>query len=508
MGDDATAVAGTRLGPYRIERLLGEGAMGEVYLAIHEALGRQVAIKTLKPVVAADRSMTERFFAEARAVNIIRHENIVECTDLVNDPTGKSYIVMELLEGRTLGDAIREAGKMAPRRAALIAAQIADALGAAHGKGIVHRDLKPENIFLIKRAGSSDYVKVLDFGMARLRPDLAGGVAATQSGALIGTPAYMSPEQARGEKATPAADIYALGAVLFNMLTGQMPFKAQSLTLMLVAVLQETPPRVERLAAGVPPALSALVERALAKDPARRPADMATFRRELLAAMGIATDSMAATLEPAERGETRNAALDETLAPLPAWAGQSSLSAGAGEVVRASTGKRRWWLVAGGLAVAGAATAIALSVAGSSGGSSSGASSAPGAAMTPATAPAMPAATPTPPPAPLPATALEVTTPVPEPTAPVAPAPATPASANTTATTKQPKQKPVTSRPASTTIRPETTNHAVATGSASTGSSPGSGAAATGSAAATAAPEPVKTDRTKQLVGPAASPSP
>ena len=209
------------LGGYRIERLLGEGAMGEVFLATHVALGRPVAIKTLKPEVAADRSLTERFFAEARAVNIIRHENIVECTDLVHDPSGRSYIVMELLEGRTLGAAIRDAQRIPSRRAARIGAQIAEAIGAAHDKGIVHRDLKPENIYLIKRAGSSDYVKVLDFGIARLRPEL-GGVSATQSGALIGTPAYMSPEQVRGERVGPAADIYALGVILFHMLAGRL----------------------------------------------------------------------------------------------------------------------------------------------------------------------------------------------------------------------------------------------------------------------------------------------
>src|SRR5258706_1203773 len=171
-GGSGRSLEGTTLGSYKIDRLLGEGAMGEVFLATHVALGRPVAIKTLKPAVAADRALTERFFAEARAVNIIRHENIVECTDLVNDPTGRSYIVMELLEGRTLGGAIEEVGRITPRRAARIVAQITDAIGAAHDKGIVHRDLKPENVYLIKRAGSSDYVKVLDFGIARLRPDL------------------------------------------------------------------------------------------------------------------------------------------------------------------------------------------------------------------------------------------------------------------------------------------------------------------------------------------------
>src|SRR5512138_2231961 len=136
-GGGARSLEGMTLGAYKIERLLGEGAMGQVFLATHVALGRPVALKILKPAVAADRTLTERFFAEARAVNIIRHENIVECTDLVNDPTGHSYIVMELLEGRTLGAAIEEAGRIPPRRAALIVAQIADAIATAHDKGII-----------------------------------------------------------------------------------------------------------------------------------------------------------------------------------------------------------------------------------------------------------------------------------------------------------------------------------------------------------------------------------
>ena len=323
MGEQADALVGTRLGPYMIERLLGEGAMGEVYRAVHEALGRPVALKILKPAVAADRSMTERFFGEARAVNIIRHENIVECTDLVNEPKGRSYIVMELLEGRTLGDAIRDAGKMAPKRAARITAQIADALGAAHDKGIVHRDLKPDNVYLIKRAGLADYVKVLDFGMARLRPDLGGGALATQTGALMGTPAYMAPEQARGDKATAAADIYALGAVLFNMLAGQPPFPAQALSLMLAAVLRDTPKRVDHFAPNVPPALTALVERALSKDPMQRPADMAAFRRDVLESVGLPLQARVPTVETAvDGGAARDAALGRR-SPLSADGGCS-----------------------------------------------------------------------------------------------------------------------------------------------------------------------------------------
>ncbi|HUS31168.1 MAG TPA: serine/threonine-protein kinase [Kofleriaceae bacterium] len=376
---EASTLEGTRLGAYRIERQLGEGAMGEVFLAVHEALGRQVAIKKLKPQVAADRAMTERFFAEARAVNIIRHENIVECTDLVNEG-GTSYIVMELLEGKTLSVAIRQAKQMPAVRAAKIAAQIADALAAAHTKGIVHRDLKPDNVFLIKRAGSADYVKVLDFGMARLRPEL-GGVGATQSGALIGTPAYMAPEQARGEKVGPAADIYALGVVLFHMLTGQLPFAAESLTMMLIQIVQEMPPRIDKLAKDVPPALVALVARCLDKDASKRPPDMATLRRELFEAVGLPVEtaqSVAASQSPLASGnasialtETMESGprpdvnpLAETSAPglgattAPMWSGQSSLTAAAAEVSTAPKRRPRWPMIA----AAGGALAIVVGV--------------------------------------------------------------------------------------------------------------------------------------------------
>ena len=490
MGDDASAVIGTRLGAYKIEKLLGEGAMGDVYLAVHEALGRQVAIKTLKPQVAADRAMTERFFSEARAVNIIRHENIVECTDLVNDPTGKSYIVMELLEGRTLGQAIREAHRMPARRAARIAAQIADALGAAHDKGIVHRDLKPDNVFLIKRAGSADYVKVLDFGIARLRPDLGGGAVATQSGALIGTPAYMSPEQARGDRAGPAADIYALGAVLFHMLTGQMPFQATSLSLMLVAVLQEQPPRADVIAKDLPAALADVVERALAKDPATRPVDMASFRRELLAAADGAQDGAAMVAEANARASASSLALEKTLAPSVAPApavGQSSLSAAAAAIEPSGGRKRRGvWI---GAAIGAAAIAGVVGVAVLGGGDHAAPAVQPAAPAAPAVAPSAP-----PPAAAAPAAPVVETAPAPPPVA------STPAIATTPPPADKPPVAPARPRPAvaATPHPPATTAHPPTT---TTTTMP----PATTTPPATSPPpatEPAKVDRTKQLVGP------
>ncbi len=509
MSESAT-LEGTQLGSYRIERLLGEGAMGEVYLAVHEALGRQVAIKKLKPAIAANPAMNERFFAEARAVNIIRHENIVECTDLVNNGAN-SYIVMELLEGRTLSTAIRDARKMPATRAVKIAAQIADALAAAHGKGIVHRDLKPDNVFLIKRAGSSDYVKVLDFGMARLRPEL-GGVGATQSGALIGTPAYMSPEQARGEKVGPPADIYALGVVLFHMLTGQLPFSAESLTMMLIAIVQEAPPKVHALAKDLPAPLVDLVDRCLAKDPAQRPADMATLRRELLESVGLPVEtaqSIAGTQSPLAAGTSPTFGLDatldsgpvarvsqtalgelglgETVAP-PAWAGQSSVSAAAGQVEKPVGKRPPWALIGAGVGAIAIAATIGI-VATRDGGHKD---------VQPSAAPASPA-TSNPATAPAPTTETQPASPAPvvetsppaasqPPVVEATPAPATAAVEAPTPTTPAPKPAP---KPKP---KPKPATAKLGTGSA-------------GSAAAPPPPPPVdkppeKVDRTKVLVGP------
>ncbi len=283
----SSSVIGMQLGRYRVESPLGAGGMGEVYRALDVELHRPVALKTLRPEVAMDRANLERFFAEARAANVIRHEHIIEYTDMHKaEPGGLSYVVMELCEGRTLTRAIRDIGRLPPARAAFILAQVADALEAAHRAGIVHRDLKPDNIFLIRRMGTDDYVKVLDFGVARLRPDLTR-VEATQSGVIIGTPAYMSPEQCKGEKVTPAADVYALGVIMFHALTGQLPFDGPTMPMMLVAHMMNEAAPVHSLAPDVPPALSALVRQALAKHPSERPASMAAMRVAMLTAVGL-----------------------------------------------------------------------------------------------------------------------------------------------------------------------------------------------------------------------------
>jgi eukaryotic-like serine/threonine-protein kinase len=300
MDTQSSSLIGTQLGRYRIEAKLGAGGMGEVFRALDVDLHRPVALKTLRPEIALDSANVERFFAEARAANVIRHEHIVEYTDMHKaGPGGTSYVVMELLEGRTLTGAIRDRGRIAPERAVFIAAQVADALEAAHHAGIVHRDLKPDNVFLIRRMGTDDYVKVLDFGVARLRPGISGigGVQATQTGMIIGTPAYMSPEQCKGEKVMPTADIYALGVILFHMLTGQLPFDGATAPMMLVAHMLTEPPRVHALAPDVPAALSMLVNQALAKEPGERLQSMAAMRDAMLAAVGMEAFGPALTAE-------------------------------------------------------------------------------------------------------------------------------------------------------------------------------------------------------------------
>ena len=342
-------------------------------------------------------------------------------------------------------------------------------------------------MFLIKRAGSADYVKVLDFGMARLRPDLGGGAVATQSGALIGTPAYMSPEQARGDRAGPAADIYALGAVLFHMLTGQMPFQATSLSLMLVAVLQEQPPRADALAKELPPALADLVERALAKDPATRPADMASFRRELLAAAEAAPDGAAVIAESNARASAL--ALEATLAPTVAGSavGQSSLSAAAGAVEPARAAKRKGvvWI---GAAIAAVAIAgvVGVAVLGGGGGGG-GATPAAAPSAPPVEAPRAPSLPVAPPPvAPPPVAPPPVAPPPVVETPPVAPPPVAPPPV-APVVAKHPRTPPATAARPPATTPPATTTAPAATPPPITTPPPA---------------EPAKVDRTKQLVGP------
>ena len=261
-------------GRYRLVRRIATGGMGEVWEADDTVLGRRVALKVLVAELAADKRATRRFVREARATARLTHPNVARVYDFGRDG-GAPFLVMELLEGETLADRLA-AGPLPPAEAARIAASVADALDAAHHLGIVHRDVKPANVMLTP-AGD---VKVMDFGIAAA----ADETHSTTGGGLYATAAYVSPERVAGEPATPASDVYSLGAVLYELLCGRPPFTESTPALVARAHLHDPPPPVRRLAPWVPPRLAEAAEAALAKDPARRPSSAAALAARLRSA--------------------------------------------------------------------------------------------------------------------------------------------------------------------------------------------------------------------------------
>ncbi len=251
-------------GRYLIEEELGSGGMGAVYRARHQIIGRDVALKFLEPALVRNERQRKRFLGEARAANQINHEHIIDITDFGETEDGLVYMVMEYLEGRPLDEEI-EKGPMLPRRALRIATQIALGLARAHELGVVHRDIKPANIYLIRRKADSDYVKILDFGVARIEHDMR----ITGQGTIVGTPEYIAPEQIHSAAAMPSADLYSLGCVLFEMLTGRLPFEGKT-TILLVKHLNDPPPKPSSVIASMPAGVDQLVLRLLQKEPTQR----------------------------------------------------------------------------------------------------------------------------------------------------------------------------------------------------------------------------------------------
>jgi tRNA A-37 threonylcarbamoyl transferase component Bud32 len=261
-------------GRYRLVRRIASGGMGEVWEADDTVLGRRVALKVLVEELAADRRATRRFVREARATARLTHPNVARVYDFGRDG-GAPFLVMELLQGQTLADRLA-AGPLPPAEAARIAASVADALDAAHQLGIVHRDVKPANVMLTP-AGD---VKVMDFGIAAA----ADETNSTTGSGLYATVAYVSPERVAGEPATPASDVYSLGAVLYELLCGRPPFTGSTPALVARAHLHDPPPPLRQLAPWVPPRLAEAAEAALAKDPARRPSSAAALAARLRSA--------------------------------------------------------------------------------------------------------------------------------------------------------------------------------------------------------------------------------
>jgi len=290
---------------YRIESVLGIGSMGIVYVARHLAVGKVVALKVLRQQFVQDAEVTQRFAAEATAATAIGNAHIVDTLDFGKLPNGSAYQVMEFLDGQTLSEALRREKRMPLSRIAHIARQVAEGLSAAHEAGIVHRDLKPDNVFLVERAGSRDFVKILDFGIAKFG---VGQNDLTHAGAVFGTPNYMAPEQALGKPTSPATDIYALGVICYEMASGQVPFRADSPIAVLSQHASELPEPLEARVPGVLPAFAALVARCLQKEPEDRFASMPALIDELdaLSAAGplseVAETPAPPSLSPLSRG--------------------------------------------------------------------------------------------------------------------------------------------------------------------------------------------------------------
>jgi eukaryotic-like serine/threonine-protein kinase len=258
---------GTSVGGYEIDDELGRGAMGVVYGATHPVIGKRVAIKVLRQ--HADAAAVERFILEARAANEIGHRNIVDIFDFGTLGDGRAYMVMDLLVGETLGNRI-ERGPLSLSDAAAITSECGAALAAAHAKSIVHRDLKPDNIFLVEIPNSKRVaVKLLDFGLVKLMKQ--DSAVRTKTGAVVGTADYMSPEQGRGRDVDHRTDIYALGVMLFQMLTGRLPYPRRSVLVALVAHAEEPVPSLQALLPSAPKQLAQLVEAMMAKDRYKRP---------------------------------------------------------------------------------------------------------------------------------------------------------------------------------------------------------------------------------------------
>lgn len=280
-GVDAVLPAGAVVGSYRVLGVIGSGGMGHVYRAEHMQLSRLVALKTLHRRFSSDAGLVRRFLNEARVVNRIQQENIVEITDFIASEE-QHYIVMELLQGDSLAQLLAREGALPIDRVIGIVTQLCAALHAVHLEGIVHRDLKPDNIMLIGRNGTSDFVKLLDFGVAQLR-DRGNGRSLNETGVgvALGTAGYMAPEQLLETPTDHRADVYALGVLLYQLITGKTPFVANTWGQLLVKHVYEPPPRPSEIVASLPPSLEALILHCLEKKPRARPQTVAEVSKRL-----------------------------------------------------------------------------------------------------------------------------------------------------------------------------------------------------------------------------------
>jgi len=389
---------GTQIGAYRVLREIGRGGMGSVWLAEHVVLGRRAALKMLHPEFSSRPGIVTRFFNEARAATAIPDPGIVQIFDFGQHVDGSAYIVMELLDGEPLDRRLQRAGALGLVDGLRLMRQVASTLGAAHARGIIHRDLKPENIYIVRdpEVPGGERAKVLDFGIAKLA-GTEGGVK-TQTEAMLGTPAFMSPEQCRGAAhVDPRSDVYALGCVLFTLAVGRPPFQADGIGDMIVMQLHDPAPVPSQLRPGIPPEIDQLVLRCLAKDPAQRFPTAADLATAISAVLGSSVPVL-----PARAGDYAAGTAPTTL----------SSATGATRAPRATRSHAGRIAAIAGLGAAGLAIAIAVARGGDP----------PAPALTPPPAPA-----PNPPPSPAPEHQPPAApSPAPAVAAPPAPAPPDP----------------------------------------------------------------------------------
>ncbi|MBN9683604.1 protein kinase [Corallococcus sp. NCSPR001] len=270
-------LVGSKIGEFVIHERVGAGGMGVVYRAEHPLIGKHAAIKVMRAELVSPEQ-EQRLLVEARAVNAIRHPGVLDIFNFGTLPDCRPYVVMELLQGQSLADRMREQGRMDVGTTAWVLEQVLAALAAAHRAGVVHRDLKPANVFLMEQPDAAPLIKLVDFGIAKVMQEQ--DALARADGSTLGTPDFMAPEQVRGGEVGPAADLYALGVMAFHMLTGTRPFQGDNVQVMFAHV-EQIPPRVSSRVEGIPPELDDLVARLMAKEPAKRPATATDVRLKL-----------------------------------------------------------------------------------------------------------------------------------------------------------------------------------------------------------------------------------
>jgi eukaryotic-like serine/threonine-protein kinase len=372
---------------YKVIKKLGEGGMGAVYLAQHTVLEKSVALKVLHGEFARKPDLVERFMQEAKAASRIRHENVIDISDFGATPDGLVFFAMELLQGHDLHEEVARArlsGHLLPwSRTKKIFLQICGALTAAHARGIVHRDLKPENVYLVEFLGDPDFVKLLDFGIAKVTDvsNEEGGRKLTKTGMLFGTPEYMSPEQARGDQVDHRVDVYAMGCILFQLVTNRVPFEADNFMGVLSQHLTAEPPQIAPETfdqIGAPRALADVIDRALEKDRNKR---WQTIEELANAVRQVSGDPLpadksqpirAASVPAPTQGTTRARPPTGTVEPIRGpeatgriktqWTGNLKVPEVVAEEPRAEKKKSALPLILGGVAVAaiGAVVAIVL----------------------------------------------------------------------------------------------------------------------------------------------------